>query len=390
MTTMTTTPAAEIVRPFASRDRRPTAAAIRAVQVQEFDGGTAATATDMEVACTVTVRDGIYRPTPATVLLDRAGAAVDGDYPAGLDAPIRSVGGRASLDYHHLRRIADHVAVAADDESSRYALGGVMLEMPEGAPLVAVATDGRRLHAARFTPDAAEGTLLGPSSACIVPARLFAMTAKAIRAAARAVLGVTGRRLDAAVTGEPVVLTCDGREITLDWSSDCGRVFVRTRARLIEGRFPRWRDCIPDRPEATANDADWSSLAAWCRGVVRATRAAAEVAGDAAAAADTGGKIAKQSARARAIAGHQRGVAFAPGGATARGCEAAVMLPAWVSPVTIDPAFVADAADAVAEWGMTATAAVTDPQSAVVISSSGWDRGHPTAVLAVIMPMAAD
>lgn len=354
----TMTPAADIVRPFTSRDRRPAAAAIRCVQVQEFDGGTAATATDLEVACTVTIHDGIRRPAPA---------AVAGDFPAGLDAPLRSVGGLAVIDFTHLRRIADHVAVAADDESSRYALGGVLLEMPEGEPLVAVATDGRRLHAARFTPASAEGTFLGPQAGCIVPARLFAMTARAIRAAARAGLGLTGRRLGAAVAGEPVVLATNGREITLAWASGCGRVQVLARARLMEGRFPRWRDCIPNRPEAVENGADWGDLARWCRGVVKATSEAATAAGAAAGV-----------------------VAFAPGGATARGCDAAVVLPAWASPVLLNPAFVADAADAVTEWGMRATAAVTNPQSPVVISTAGWDRGDPTAVLAVIMPLAAD
>jgi hypothetical protein len=392
MNTTTISHAADIARPFASRDRRPPAAAIRCVQVKEFDGGTSVTATDLEVACAVTIRDGIYRPTPAAVLLDRDGAAVAGDFPAGLDAPIRSVGGLAAIDFKHLRRIADHVAVAADNESSRYALGGVLLEMPEGSPhLTAVATDGRRLHAARFAPASAEGFFAGPSAEwCIAPARLFAMTAKAIRAAARAALGLTGRRLDAAVTGEPVVMTCDGREVVIEWSSGCGRVHVRARARLMEGRFPRWRDVVPHRPEAVANEADWSSLAAWCRGVVKANRSAAEAAGDAAAAGSTGGKATADSARKAAIQRHQRGVAFAPGGATACGCDAAVALPAWGSTVTLDPAFVADAADAVAEWGVDATAAVTDQQSAVVISTAGWDRGAPTAVLAVIMPMAAD
>jgi hypothetical protein len=392
MTTTATNPAANIVRSFASRDRRPTATAIRAVQVQEFHGGTAATATDLEVACTVTFRDRIDRPAASTVLLDRTGATVDADFPAGLDEPLRSPGGRVAIDFRDLRRIGDHVAVAAADENDRrYCLGGVLLEMPEGAAhIVAVATDGRRLHAGRFCVACAEGTLLGASSGCIVPARVFAMTARAIRAAAREGLGVTGRRLDAAVADSPVVLFCDGREVVMDWGSNCGRVFVRVRARLIEGRFPRWRDCCPDRPEAIANGADWSSLAAWCRVVVKQTREAAEAAGEAAAAADKGGKIAKQSARARAIASHPRGVAFLTGGAEARGCGQSAILPAWVSPVTLDPAFAADAAEGLDGMGHGETvAACTDPQSAVVMTDAGW-RADAMGFLAVIMPMAAD
>ena len=63
-------------------------------------------------------------------------------------APTRAdVVGGATITGRDLRRIVAGVVPATDTESSRYALGGTLVEIAEGAMLTAVGTDGRRLHA---------------------------------------------------------------------------------------------------------------------------------------------------------------------------------------------------------------------------------------------------
>ena len=95
--------------------------------------------------------------------------------------------------------IAKAVAPATDDESSRYALGGILLE-DESGRVVAVGTDGRRLHAID-APSVCE--IDGPISVVAAP-RLFAGFVQAVRAVARAVTGLSGRRLDAALDASTV------------------------------------------------------------------------------------------------------------------------------------------------------------------------------------------
>ena len=131
---------------------------------------------------------------------------------------------------------------ATDNESSRYALGAVLVEVL-GGDCSFVATDGRRLSHVRVEHDQAvdDGTAL-------VPARVLASLAS-----------VAARHDDAVqleATDNEFVATLPGCTVT---------------ARQIQGRFPRWRDVLPtDREGAIETVVDRGELMA-------ATRAAAIV-----------------------------------------------------------------------------------------------------------------
>lgn len=128
---------------------------------------------------------------------------------------------------------------ACDTESSRYALGAVLLEIAGGNPTF-IATDGRRLSLAETETDQAVD-----DRSVLVPAR---------------VMGIVGDMAsgDGSVqvesTGNEVRFELDGTTIT---------------ARLTEGRFPRWRDVVGE-PEGEATIVEIAEL-------VAATRAAAIV-----------------------------------------------------------------------------------------------------------------
>jgi DNA polymerase-3 subunit beta len=137
--------------------------------------------------------------------------------------------------YHELparlmREMIRRTVFATDNESSRYALGGVLWEL--GADkAIAVGTDGRRL-AKMEGPARSVGGHQTPDNTTIVPTR-------AMQLIERALLAVAGNEAEAAaqmaVTGHSVLVRC-------------GRVTVYSR--LAEGRFPRWRDVLPVRPDA--------------------------------------------------------------------------------------------------------------------------------------------
>ena len=120
----------------------------------------------------------------------------------------------------------------ADGEASRYALSGVAIE---GESLVA--TDGRRLtHRIALGSGGNDGGLvIVPSGTASLAGRLFAQE------------------------GSIDVYT-DGNKITYHG------LFARLTGRLLEGRFPKWADVIPDfakLPHATVNV---SALTAALRG----------------------------------------------------------------------------------------------------------------------------
>jgi DNA polymerase-3 subunit beta len=135
-------------------------------------------------------------------------------------------------------RAVKGVAYATDNQSSRYALGGVLVEVKDGT-VTLVATDGRRLSSCEIEVDQAVD-----DSTTLIPARAILAIASAASHSEGAV------QLEA--SDKEVQATIDGTVIT---------------ARLLEGRFPRWRDVIPER-EAKATLANGAELLA-------ATRAAA-------------------------------------------------------------------------------------------------------------------
>lgn len=119
---------------------------------------------------------------------------------------------------------------ATDNESSRYALGAVLLEVvadeenPEEMKAIFIGTDGRRLARVDVEIDQAVD-----ASKTLIPAK-----------AAQAMLTLCKGRDDA------VQLERRGNDLVCS----CGGVTITTRT--TEGTFPRWRDVFPDRKvEAT-------------------------------------------------------------------------------------------------------------------------------------------
>lgn len=117
-------------------------------------------------------------------------------------------------------RAVKSTVYATDNQSSRYALGGVLVEVKDGA-VHFVGTDGRRLSVYECEVDQAvdDGQVLIPS--------------RAIQAMAKLATGDGALQLEA--TGSEVIAECDGTTIM---------------SRLVEGRFPRWRDTLPEREGA--------------------------------------------------------------------------------------------------------------------------------------------
>jgi DNA polymerase-3 subunit beta len=114
-------------------------------------------------------------------------------------------------------RAVKNVVYATDNESSRYALGAVLLEVKDGT-VYFVATDGRRLSVYECEIDQAVD-----DTSVLIPAR-------AIQAMARAALGEDSVQIEA--TDTEVVAECGSTTVT---------------ARLMQGKFPRWRDTVPER-----------------------------------------------------------------------------------------------------------------------------------------------
>lgn len=130
-------------------------------------------------------------------------------------------------------RMVSAVIAATDNESSRFALSGVLIEQRRG-DVAFVATDGRRLHVAYAAVDQAvdDATAIVPSAAMHTLARLAKSHAD-----------------------EAVQLTLRGAELVADMDG------VTVWARLLDGRFPRWGDVIPQevRQEfGTGEDAVYS------------------------------------------------------------------------------------------------------------------------------------
>ena len=111
-------------------------------------------------------------------------------------------------------RAAKATIYATDSESSRYALGGVLVEVADGNPTW-VATDGRRLACVETETDQAVD-----DSQTILPGRLVALAAS---------LAVGDGSVQIEADAKEVRFSLEGTTIT---------------GRLVEGKFPRWRDVL--------------------------------------------------------------------------------------------------------------------------------------------------
>ncbi|MFM1903635.1 MAG: hypothetical protein RLZZ440_1535 [Planctomycetota bacterium] len=238
-----------------------------------------------------------------------------------------------------MRELVRRTVFATDNESSRYALGGVLLELAADR-VIAVGTDGRRL-AKMEGPCQMPG---GEAAAAqpIVPARAMQLVERSLGSAEA-----------------PVQLTM---------RPDASEILVRTAgttisARLVEGRFPRWRDVFPERPEAIKVQLVAGPLLA-------AVRQAAIV----------------TSEQSKGVDFSFESGCLVLSGRSAESGESRVELPidhaGEAVRIKLDPRFMADVLR-VLDGGTTVTIEITDPQSACVCLT---DDGYGY----VIMPLAAD
>jgi DNA polymerase-3 subunit beta len=235
------------------------------------------------------------------------------------------------------RELVRRTVFATDNESSRYALGGVLLELsPQG--VIAVGTDGRRL--AKMEGPAGAGGGSPPEAQPIVPARAMQLIERCLGHAE-----------------EPVQVAVSAAEVVVR----SGRTTIS--ARRVDGRFPRWRDVFPERPEAVR-------VGLVAGPFLAAVRQAAIVTSE-----------------------QSKGVdfSFEPGqlvlsGRSAESGESRVELPLDYAGaavrIKLDPRFVADFLR-VLDPGAVVTVELTDAQSACVCRT---EDGYGY----VIMPLAAD
>lgn len=115
---------------------------------------------------------------------------------------------------------------ATDVESTRYALGGVQLE-PEGDALTLAATDSRRLAVVRLG-SRSQGIDGAEQAKPVIPSKAMGLIERSI-----------------ANGDEEVLISLRGNEALVK----CGSSTISTR--LVEGRFPKYRDVIPKDSRAS-------------------------------------------------------------------------------------------------------------------------------------------
>jgi len=246
-------------------------------------------------------------------------------------------GGFFELSTPLARELVKRTVFATDNESSRYALGGVLVELTSSG-VIAVGTDGRRLAKMQGPIEAKDG---GHADATpIVPARAMQLIDRC--------LGGPDQAVQLAVRDNEILVRTAGTTIS---------------SRLVDGRFPRWSDVFPERPDAIRVHLVAGPLLA-------AVRQAAIVTSE-----------------------QSKGVdfSFEPGqlvltGRSAESGESRIELPidhaSGTVKIKLDPRFVADFLR-VLDPGSAVVVELTDPQSACVCST---DDGYGY----VIMPLAAD
>ncbi len=129
-------------------------------------------------------------------------------------------------DYHTvparlLRELIHRTAFATDSESSRYALGGVKLEVADDQ-LTAMGTDGRRL-AKMAGPVGTNGKAIDAAQTTIIPTRAMQLIERAV-----------------APADEEVQIAVKGNEFLVHTER------ATISARMLEGRFPDWRKVFPE------------------------------------------------------------------------------------------------------------------------------------------------
>lgn len=217
------------------------------------------TATDLEVGIRIEVK-GIEVDTPGSAVLpvtrfgsilrestdeklhleaDSQGAVVKGErsefkFPSENPDEFPAVAAFEESKFHDIparlfKELIRRTLFATDTESSRYALGGVLLEM-EQDKIVAVGTDGRRLAKMEGPAMSVDGHATGEKMV-IVPTRSMQLIERAL-SDSDAEIQIAARANDILVKSPRVVIY----------------------SRLVEGRFPKWREVFPERQDAVQLD----------------------------------------------------------------------------------------------------------------------------------------
>ncbi len=126
------------------------------------------------------------------------------------------------LPARFFREIIRRTVYATDNESSRYALGGVLVELNDRG-ITAVATDGRRLARQEGAASAVGGHATGDRTT-IIPTRAMQLMERVL-----------------ADNEENVQLAARDNDVLLRSSN------AVVYSRLVEGRYPKWRDVFPRR-----------------------------------------------------------------------------------------------------------------------------------------------
>jgi len=352
------------------------------VRVGDCDGETVAeTLVPVETAKAIGKAKGEVSITPNGETIETLGARVPvGDpmeYPAAPEHNDSSFA--AWFPFESIRRMDDHIRPATDSESSRYALGGILLERRDGDRLVrAVGTDGRRLHVLTVNDGGSDHVLTvddggsdkGALAVIVYPSaiRLFR---KAVQAVAAAMVGKGGAaaaaRCDADDVGVRTRTYPSGvTEVEFSWAA--GDCHVRVVTRAVEGRFPRWRDVFP--AEAFEPEPAMIPMPGGREQIVAAARFQSE---------------------------HSKGVKFAGGRLSAKSADTGEYdapfvgtMPEHVK-VKLDPAFLLDMIDGATD-GRDAVALYSsdDKSGAYVQSGGGLEPNGTIGFAAVLMPLAAD
>jgi DNA polymerase III subunit beta len=131
-------------------------------------------------------------------------------------------GGYFEISSGAFKELVRRTIFSTDAESGRYALGGILLEF-EADQVIAVATDGRRL-AKMSGGGSIHGELANADSPTIVPAKT---------------MHLIERVLDE--SDEKVQLSPRSNDLIVKFPN--GILY----SRLVEGKFPKWREVIPTR-----------------------------------------------------------------------------------------------------------------------------------------------
>ena len=168
------------------------------------------------------------------------------EYPTWQPAGLKSI---TRMPADQFVRAVKGVVSAADNDSSRYALGAVLIEVA-GDVVTFVATDGRRLSSVACERRQVEST---DDSQTLVPS-------KAITKCLRLIPRKNGDKQKSSEDDDiQAQYECGLLAVQIEASSNevvftIGQVvrdFVHPAkvltARIVDGLFPRWRDVIPDR-----------------------------------------------------------------------------------------------------------------------------------------------